>query len=890
MNHNLDGNLASVECVRDLERIRLGQPTSPAFIDALSGQESLGGRAVRYIHRTVTEKRRPLIRLIVGEYGEGKTTFAGRVERVLANDPSVVVVRENLAVGRSISPKTLYHYVLAAPVIEAVVRALRDKPDIHRAILKRSFAPDFQPVLTLVSLAARQPGDMDNPDSDVRDACTAVHDALYQWYQDEVLTPVYDVLKAYGTGEGAPPRATRAPKGAAGVERFVSEGLRFIEQCGIYPVFIIDEYESAANGLSRGASGRDLLVDMTRSLVDQISTRSAGLFILTNEDGLELVRSYEALNQRLSGPETFALKSPQWPIRFFSKWDPDEALEVLVAAYESAQHEQDDLAVERPIREVIAEVDGTDSVVSDFYKQVLANTDVAPRDRLKTVIVEGFDVLVTDEDNAAYRKRIERIMRGNHHQVQHAVHTSEAETAREQPADYPDDGYSDGDESIAPAIDEADVKADIAALEDAYPLFEGEGCVFEDDYNAETDDTVERAAASTGRQAGPSMGLVTEIRARASVIGERMGQIRTAHKKRSSTGSQAPAWIPDDKEDDGLEPVDEIIVDENGIDDTENLEPMSPDDFPALCSDETRKAADKQFPDFLKGLIRPQAPFENRLIELIGSDYSKTFSGGERQAHQSLIEMLTTYKAGSAGQAGQNRSPAFLGAVIAGWCDTHPLPKQDFELSIAIDDNADLWSGEPTLIETDPITRMETDHKASESRYDLFADLREKVGNQVIELLETLRDERFFLPVARPKGRQKDRVDAEIRSLFEKRERNKRNPVYPFAWGLANPLADLRTARSFIYQYGMAAGVLFDDQWVDETLVKVLLEPITGKGLVRSRRGIRFHAPGSNQHAGVMTHLMSGKRIRYANAPLISDDQLNHPRVVCFSPMNDAHR
>lgn len=389
-------SLARLEC------LRLGQP-DPELMLALSPDVK---ECLEYVRMRFKE-RRPLVRLIAGEMGQGKTTLA-RAIQAIAREEQAIPVMLTMPRSSGFEPAGwLRDMVLDQGLLAVAFREIAETAlllgDERQATLCNCWRT--APLSLVMNTAIRHV--VSNPAQYVtlagaRELARDCEAALTPWLSSSYsrVTPGREFISRY-KGKGLFTGTFDARRmGPALLTDFLS----FCREAGCYPVWLFDEFESVA-GIK--PTRQQIALGFFRDLVDVVSAEHGAVFLFSTGDGRAAIRGYSALEDRLKSPEGQAtLYSPTWLTSKFAQWSPESVVEELLRIYESAAHTGNPLAQSvgehaNQIREMLK-----DPVIHDL----LAAHDSIPRERLKGTIalldqvhtdgMEHFEALIQEAERA----------------------------------------------------------------------------------------------------------------------------------------------------------------------------------------------------------------------------------------------------------------------------------------------------------------------------------------------------------------------------------------------------------------------------------------------------------------------------------------------------------
>lgn len=388
-----------------LDNLRLGQP-DPALMLSLSSRI---GEALDYLAKRFME-RRPVVRLVVGEMGEGKSTLARSIRETAIRERATPILL-TMPRTKTFDPAGWFrdmalHQELISMAIREIAETALVVDDGRRDALLSCFrtAPLSLVMRGVIDQAIYSPSYFVTMEG-ARHLGRECEEALTPWLSTSHsrVMPAKNFLKR----NKVPGVFTGAFNNRL-VPTLMEEFLYFYAEAGIYPVWLFDEFESIAalNGDRRGDA-----LGFFRDGIDAVSATSHGaLFLFSTGDGLASIRSYPALEDRLKCTDDWALSSPTWHARDLACWEAKTVMRELLALYDAAATDGDTTA------KAVVEHQGLLSALLE--KQVaqawLNDPSIVPRERLKSLI--GLLDIAHDGEEAL-KAQIEQLLAGEEPQA-----------------------------------------------------------------------------------------------------------------------------------------------------------------------------------------------------------------------------------------------------------------------------------------------------------------------------------------------------------------------------------------------------------------------------------------------------------------------------------------
>ncbi len=369
-------------CRLTLDRIRLGQPSSDLMLALNARTQS----AIDYLGQRF-KQRTSITRLIAGSMGRGKSTLCDLIEREANQHGAIpiklVINHQSTSTVRAVFAQVLIRPALYQAAIKAIMHVLSEGNPEYLANIRNSFANSRLPALFegLISAATMHHASQTEPPSTTGSVFSS---SVYSLIHDTRVTPIRVTLQSYGV-DGRLISTLSAQE----LNDLIKTHLDFFNACNIYPVWLIDEFESVCGLSSRYVQDnlgfyRDML-----DLLMAAPAKSGAIFLFSTEDGVRAIDKYPALADRLRGGARFTMANPTWQMSHFSQWDTVEVLQVFRSIYAGAAAAGDSTA--------IAVTDNAHYFKDPRFlaaaNNLISRNDLEPRLRLKGLICNILDVI-----------------------------------------------------------------------------------------------------------------------------------------------------------------------------------------------------------------------------------------------------------------------------------------------------------------------------------------------------------------------------------------------------------------------------------------------------------------------------------------------------------------
>lgn len=409
-------NLTEQSARELLSTIRAGQP-APWLMERFSP------KAVKSVCYLMAEfkRRERLLKTIVGDPGAGKTTFKNLlIKNVDDLGISEIVPVEHTWVAQTTfnTNRFLAEILFSQPMFQVIPEALAHLAVKEFDELELSFLDDrYAPVYKCFFQAGR--GEVSAQDY------AEFRVQFFRWFLDARITEFTAIVsKILGTFTRVP----HAPTKQGGLLLLAQLQLRLLRRIGVYPIWFIDELESMVS-LFNSSHGRDNATATLREFIDLIMgpEGTGALLFFSTRDCDRVFATYPALFDRVMGSETFSLPNPRWYVDEFSAWDGLTVLDTLRDAYKVLAKAGDMVALD-----VLDNLHLVRGELQDSMVDLLQDKRVPARKRLKTVVMEVFDVLAREDAE-------EVLMAFLPPKEEHEIKAAEpVESVQPEPAHFPD--------------------------------------------------------------------------------------------------------------------------------------------------------------------------------------------------------------------------------------------------------------------------------------------------------------------------------------------------------------------------------------------------------------------------------------------------------------------
>lgn len=386
--------------VETLAALRNGQPT-PSLMLSLSPKAD---RAITHLLKEL-EKKTKVIKVLIGDPGEGKSTFETALFSRMDEVPHAVPIKVNLSASlRFRSADFMVSLILSPVLLIRAAMALKDitEKDSEKSqeIIEWMKTKRAWHLFKFISGWVQITQPTDTGELSIGDIYE-FHKSMQSWFLEPGGTKT-ELSRCYDRAGGYVGRVPDAPKGFTNIFILLEEFIQLYHHLDLYPVWAIDEFESIAL-LQR--NDKNLLLSAVREMIDAIcAPEGTGcLMISTTNDGLSIIENYPALSDRLFSSGKFTLPNIYWEVNNFSMWDTEKALNALIGLYELGAKEGDSTC--QAVIEVLP-LHLKTVWFSDYIRSILASETPA-RSRLKHIVSEVLDTLSEGsfEDQCQYFAR-----------------------------------------------------------------------------------------------------------------------------------------------------------------------------------------------------------------------------------------------------------------------------------------------------------------------------------------------------------------------------------------------------------------------------------------------------------------------------------------------------
>lgn len=378
-----------------LSLLRNGQPDPRLLLETSPTAE----KALNYLRQELTHQR-PIIRLVIGDMGEGKSTFATALEQH-CEIHKVIFERTTIPRGQHFDVFSMARGIIipVGPMATALQQiALATLVDPETPLIKTSRnAFTVQPLANfmrdLIDFTQRHADTYADEQSAGALAEKAVG-AIASWYSAPSRSRMVGIREFHGQIDPSF-RFTGMPTKSE-VVAVMKDFLHFYRAVQVHPVWLYDEFESITQ---LRANQLDIALGFFRDVIDLVNeTKGGSILLFSTSDGQRAIRKYGALDDRLKAADSWSLTAPTWNVQRFSAWDADKFLEALLSLYQQA-------------REIDPLFAGAVTDLADVYREfandqrfrtTVSDTGILPRERIKA-IVSLLDSAVDGED--AVRQR-----------------------------------------------------------------------------------------------------------------------------------------------------------------------------------------------------------------------------------------------------------------------------------------------------------------------------------------------------------------------------------------------------------------------------------------------------------------------------------------------------
>lgn len=376
--------------LKTLESLRAGQP-APEMMLATS---PVAQSAVNHIRQRMYG-RIPIMRIVVGAMGSGKTTFLKNLSKIARDSGSIPIRHTATTTGRlPINELTLLllgnHEILALALERARKAAQENDSEVLRHIqstIHHSRQNTGSYALSCLLQHIIDPVMSQEPTGDLASQYLG---AISKWLQANLRTELISFIKEVSdepiAGMGDYQQDYCIP--------LIRAHFMLYSLSGAYPLWLIDEFESY---IALNEKNKDKTLGFIRDVLDTLTEESDrfddggfGIVLFTTPDGKRMMQGYPALADRVRGSQKFTVSSPTWQTKDLSDWDTGLMMEYLSTLFEQAA------SIDPEVSGKIAEqlkIDRHDPDFIEVTTAVLSDHEIEPRNRIKTLICDLLDLI-----------------------------------------------------------------------------------------------------------------------------------------------------------------------------------------------------------------------------------------------------------------------------------------------------------------------------------------------------------------------------------------------------------------------------------------------------------------------------------------------------------------
>lgn len=371
--------------MRQLALLRSGQPVAELMLQGSQAPIE----AVQYL-ASEAKDRRSFVKFLVGDPGAGKSAIKQLLALEVAKIEDVIPVEYTLP---SVSTFSLKVFVKCLFLEDALIRKAREKCiAIGYDSLSDRINNDFNgsglyPIFRHIA----------NPSTQYNHNQFA--SSISDWLVDGRKSLIRSTI---GSDTDSSIHVGNSKYNQELLD-VISDCIKFYAMIGIYPIWIIEEFESIAS-MRNGETGKMRVLTWMRDIVDCVTRDKSrfdntpfgsGLLVLTTWHGMECVNQHPALADRIRGSKYFTHPNPVWEIKEFCKWDPVAIRCAIFSMYSSSAKHLNSTAI--AVVNTYYKLELDERVKIDTYiDAILCDTHVEPRIKIKEVVTNVFDVMSND--------------------------------------------------------------------------------------------------------------------------------------------------------------------------------------------------------------------------------------------------------------------------------------------------------------------------------------------------------------------------------------------------------------------------------------------------------------------------------------------------------------
>lgn len=365
---NSNIGVAPEEATHIIEKLRHGQPTSE-LMNLISPKIKTH---INYFSSKIKNNISDF-KIILGEPGAGKTTFRDLIKKQI-HEGKAVFIDANFSSHSHLRPLPVLKALLFdANLIKSAID-FSTNTELHHEnkyhLLHYGFFKDL-----IVSSRKKLSEELS---SEV--LAIELSHAMNRW-MDGRITELRNFMRLVGSKAFTP----SLPK-EADFARITDNIICIYNTLGLYPVWLIDEFESIVNTYN---GHRSHIFDYYRTFHDSLIQNGNGACIIfSTESGYTAIKSYPALISRLKGDST-SINNTIWDLKIINKLNKDVVISALTDIYKMSIED-------------VSSVNDFENKLSMYWPsfephvETIFSSEEVPREKLRTLVMQIFDTFMLE--------------------------------------------------------------------------------------------------------------------------------------------------------------------------------------------------------------------------------------------------------------------------------------------------------------------------------------------------------------------------------------------------------------------------------------------------------------------------------------------------------------